>query len=219
MILCLKGAFTPKVSETDSGPNTDTSVVKVDMLSMKSRNWGRLCIPYGIVLYNSVVYDRHWAPTPNPGTRGRQSPLWQDALPPRLLLPVAHVRSPVSDSLLHLVHSFLCSSEPPSTPLTYICSERSRGSSTDGSCSCNPPRLTQARPSTRSSTPSTTPFARSSARTSSGATSEFRASCSTVNSFPSFLPLIGRRGMKPNPCPTCRFQLCQNPHSGCPLAP
>ena len=45
-----QGASTHEVSVTDSSPDTDTSVVKVAMLSMKSQNWGKLCIPYGIVL-------------------------------------------------------------------------------------------------------------------------------------------------------------------------
>jgi len=54
----------PKASATHSSPNTDTSVVKVAMLSMKSQNWGRLCIPYEIALYDLVVYDRHWPPMP-----------------------------------------------------------------------------------------------------------------------------------------------------------
>jgi hypothetical protein len=72
------------------------------------------------------------------------------------------------------------SSEPPSTPLTYMCSGRSRGTLTDGSCGCSPLRPTHVRQSTRSSTRSTTPSVRSRHRTANGATSEFRASSSTV---------------------------------------
>jgi hypothetical protein len=36
--LLLKGASTPKVSANESGPSTDTPVVKIAMLSMKSQN-------------------------------------------------------------------------------------------------------------------------------------------------------------------------------------
>ncbi|KAN0116119.1 hypothetical protein V8E52_006176 [Russula decolorans] len=61
----------PCVSATDSSPNTDTSVVKVAMLSMKSQNWGGLCVPHGIVLCNLVVYDRHWAPMPRVTPRAK----------------------------------------------------------------------------------------------------------------------------------------------------
>jgi hypothetical protein len=57
--LFLKRASTPKVFANDGGPNTDTSVVKVAMLLMKSQNWGRLCIPYGIVSCDLVASDRH----------------------------------------------------------------------------------------------------------------------------------------------------------------
>jgi hypothetical protein len=83
--------------------------------------------------------------------------------------------------------------EPPRTPLTYMCSGRSRGTLTGGSSGCSPPRPTQARRSTRSSTRSTTPFVRSSSRTASGATSGSRASCRTVI----FLFLSVGPGMKP----------------------
>jgi hypothetical protein len=74
-MLFLKGASTPKVSATDSGPSTDTSVVKVAMLSMKSQNWGRLCILYGIVLCDLVAYDRHWVPIPRVTPRAKHSQL------------------------------------------------------------------------------------------------------------------------------------------------
>jgi hypothetical protein len=86
------------------------------------------------------------------------------------------------------------SPEPPSTHLTYMCSGRSRGTLTDGSCGCSPLRPTQVRRSTRSSTRSTTPFMRSRHRTASGATSEFRASSSTVIFF---ISPAYQRGMKP----------------------
>ena len=62
------------MSASDGGPNTDTSVVSVAMLSMKSQNWGRLCIPYGIVLCDLVAYDRHWAPMPRVTPRTKHRP-------------------------------------------------------------------------------------------------------------------------------------------------
>jgi hypothetical protein len=130
-----------------------------------------------------------------------QYPLWQDVL---LLLPVAHVRSPASDSVCCTLLIVSSSSEPPSTPSTFMCSGRSRGTSTDGSCGCSPLRPTQVRQSTRSSTRSTTPSVRSSCRTASGATSEFRASCSTViiiiSSFPAY-----QKGNETDPSPRAGF--------------
>jgi hypothetical protein len=65
-----------------------------------------------------------------------------------------------------------------------MCSGRSRGTLTDGSCGCSPLRPTHVRQSTRSSTRSTTPSVRSRHRTANGATSEFRASSSTVSITP-----------------------------------
>ena len=55
----------PKVSVVGTRPDTDTSVVKVAMPSMKSQNYGELCVPYGLVLCDLVAYDRHWAPMPS----------------------------------------------------------------------------------------------------------------------------------------------------------
>jgi hypothetical protein len=42
MTLILTGTSTPKdLSPTDNGPSTETSVIKVAMLSMTSQNWSR----------------------------------------------------------------------------------------------------------------------------------------------------------------------------------
>jgi hypothetical protein len=64
------------VSATDSGPNTDASVVKIAMLSMKSQNWGELCLPYGSVLCDLVV-----CVVTDIGSQCQGSPLVQDIDP------------------------------------------------------------------------------------------------------------------------------------------
>ena len=114
-------------------------------------------------------------------------------------MPPSHLLKMYDPPFLILCYTLLIaplSSEPPSTALTYMYSGRSRRSLTDGSGGYRPLRLARVRQSTRSSLRSTTPSARSRHRTASGATSEFRASSSTVTIY-FFLPPLIRAGMKP----------------------